>query len=119
MLEPHRNAVSKFFDKNSIKFEKVLKIFSKKIKNGIDREGWLEMGWKFLKIFKQIDVLGRKIQANKERRLISIRQWKVRNWLAKFCVFLPKIKKIMKDFKWILRLFDRNLSVTKCSINFY
>ena len=58
-------------------------IHQKKLKNVLDR-GLLEMGWKFLKIFRKSTWISRKIQDNQHLTNISIGQRNLRNCLQNF-----------------------------------
>ena len=68
------------------------------------------MAWKFLTFFGENRLQFReKCKIIEIWWMISIEQEKLSNLSAKHCAFGPKLKRILKNFKKILRFFDQNL----------
>ena len=86
-------------------------IYEQSSKNSLYREGLLKMAWKFLTFFGE-----NRLEFREKSKfieiwwMISIAQVKISNLPAKLCPFGPKMKRILKIFKKILRFFDRNLN---------
>ena len=72
--------------------------YQKSSKNGLDREGLLEIGWTILKSWQKVDWnLVKRFKITKIWRIISIEQWIFRKLPANSFAFGPKPKITLKN----------------------